>query len=207
MSQAEDVVHGRICACRAMRTQSTTHVLEDNGQYEVHAQSSCKRAVRIDRFGDTSFDIQLESVRGLEIPVMLINGIAYERAQPTQRMHWVIEPMGKVRMTQSDKWKKGPKMRPVVRRYWAYHDRLRELGVTVENGDEVHFHIQMPKSWSKSKKALHDGTPCLSKPDTDNLVGGLVDAVHENDAHIWWYRDTSKRWTSKPSSIIIIRRV
>lgn len=206
MSQAEDVVHGPICACRAMRTQQTTHQLHPTGGTESHSAQSCGRRVRIDRIGDTSVNVNIESLRGMQMPVVLINGLPYEAHGPRQRMRWEVEPMGKVRMTQSDKWKVGEKARPCVKRYRAYHDALRALGVTVEPGDGIHFHIQMPPSWSKKKRALHDGTPHRQKPDIDNLIGGLLDGVLDEDKGIDRLGETSKSWTAKPSSIIIIRR-
>ncbi len=115
---------------------------------------------------------------------------------------WVVEPMGKVRMSQRDKWAK----RPVVVRYRAYHDQLREMGVTLEPGDEVHFHIQVPKSWSAKKANQHDCMPHQQKPDLDNLLGGLLDGVLDEDKTFWSFGPTSKRWTTKPSSVTIIRR-
>ncbi len=117
-------------------------------------------------------------------------------------MVYVVEPMGKVRMSQRDKWAK----RPVVVRYRAYHDQLRAMGVTLEPGDEVHFHIQMPKSWNPGKRKLHEAQPHQQKPDLDNLLGGLLDGVLAEDKTFWSFGPTSKRWTTKPSSIIIIRR-
>jgi hypothetical protein len=38
-----------------------------------------------------------------------------------------------------------------------------------------------------------DGRPHKNKPNVDNLVKGLMDAVYEDDAHIWaaWFE---KRW-------------
>lgn len=127
---------------------------------------------------------------------------AYEA--PKHRVFtWTVEPMGKVRMSQRDKWAK----RPVVVRYRAYHDQLREMGVTLLPGDEVHFNIQTPKSWSAKKADAHDAVPHQQKPDLDNLLGGLLDAVLEEDKTFWSFGATSKRWTTKPSSIIIIRQV
>jgi Holliday junction resolvase RusA-like endonuclease len=116
---------------------------------------------------------------------------------------WDIEPMGKVRMSQSDKWKVGDKARPCVKRYRAYHDKLRAMGVTLVNGDSVFFHIAMPESWSAKKKAMHDGQPHQQKPDLDNLLGGLLDGVLEEDKTFWSFGRTSKRWTSGPSCIIV----
>lgn len=187
-----------------MRTQNTTHIMGTEREY--HARHACAQLVRINRFAETAVDLQIESLRGLQMPVVLINGLPYEAHAARQRMRWEVEPMGKVRMTQSDKWKVGAKARPCVKRYRAYHDALRALGVTVEPGDELHFHIQMPPSWSNKKRALHDGTPHRQKPDIDNLVGGLLDGVLEEDKGIDRLGETSKSWTAKPSSIIIIRR-
>src|SRR5690242_5545197 len=98
-----------------------------------------------------------------------------------RRFVWNVAPVGKVRMTQSDKWKK----RKCVVAYRAYHDELRELGVTLEPGDEVHFHIQMPLSWSLKKREAMHGMPHDQKPDLDNLLGGLLDGVLEEDKTFW----------------------
>jgi Holliday junction resolvase RusA-like endonuclease len=207
MSQAEDVVHGHLCACRAQRVgNGAFYVMGDNGT-EAHTLQSCRRTMRVDRIGDTSLDIRFEPLAAIAMQVVLINGVVYDRRGLAHRMRWEVEPMGKVRMTQSDKWKVGEKARPCVARYRAYHDALRALGVTIEPGDEIHFHIQMPPSWSKKKRALHDGTPHRQKPDIDNLVGGLLDGVLEEDKGIDRLGETSKSWTAKPSSIIIIRRI
>ncbi len=124
------------------------------------------------------------------------------REGPPHAWQWLVEPMGKVRMSQRDKWAK----RPVVVRYRAYHDRLRELGVTLVPGDEVHFHISCPESWSEKKRAARNREPHQQKPDLDNLLGGLLDAVLEEDKTFWSFGPTSKRWTSGPSCIIVIRR-
>lgn len=123
-------------------------------------------------------------------------------ARPTyRRFEWVIDPIGKVRMTQSDKWKK----RLVVQRYRAYHDQLREMGVTLEPGDAVTFWLSMPKSWSEKKRAEMAGAPHQQKPDLDNLLGGLLDGVLEEDKTFWMFGETKKLWTAKESRIIIIR--
>lgn len=123
----------------------------------------------------------------------------------TRVFRWTIEPMGKVRMSQSDKWKVGEKARPCVKRYRAYHDALRELGATLEPGDELHFHIRMPDSWSKKKRIALNSEPHKQKPDLTNLIGGFEDGVLEEDKGIWCLGATSKRWTEKESCIIIIR--
>lgn len=86
-----------------------------------------------------------------------------------------INPMGAVRQTQADRWKK----RPSVLRYRAFGDELR-LAAAAQNfvlGERciLIFEIEMPKSWSKKKKELHAGKPHKSKPDNDNAVKSCLD--------------------------------
>ena len=101
-----------------------------------------------------------------------------------------ITPCPKPRMTQADKWKK----RPPVMRYRAFADEVRLRGVTVdESRSQVIFTIPMPKSWSKRKKLEHDGEPHRQKPDIDNLAKALLDALFEDDSHIWRF-SAEKRW-------------
>lgn len=101
-----------------------------------------------------------------------------------------IKPNTKPRMTSSDKWKK----RPCVVRYWAFKAKVRELGIIVpEGGSHIIFYIPMPKSWSKKKKSEWSGTPHQTTPDKDNLEKALLDAIYDNDAHIWDSRVT-KVW-------------
>lgn len=95
---------------------------------------------------------------------------------------YFIDPVSKPRMTQRDKWKK----RPATSKYWEFKDKIKEHKVTVpECGAHVTFYIAIPKSWSKKKKLQFDGEPHQQKPDIDNLIKALLDAVYEDDAHIW----------------------
>lgn len=92
--------------------------------------------------------------------------------------HFVLteEPMGKPRMTQADKWKK----RPAVVRYREYADRLRLLCTGI-NPDAIGLswtaYFEMPKSWSKKKKAAMKGKLHRQKPDRDNVDKGILDAL------------------------------
>ncbi|WP_372809350.1 RusA family crossover junction endodeoxyribonuclease [Litorivivens sp.] len=105
-------------------------------------------------------------------------------------MKYPITPMGKPRMTRSDKWKQ----RPAVMRYRSFKDEVRLHGLTVpESGAHIMFVLPMPKSWSKKRKAEMNGKPHQSKPDIDNLTKALFDAIFEDDAHIWDHRST-KVW-------------
>ena len=43
---------------------------------------------------------------------------------------------------------------------------------------------QMPVSWSKRKRAAHDGAWCTTKPDVDNVLGAVMDALFGEDAAV-----------------------
>jgi Holliday junction resolvase RusA-like endonuclease len=102
-----------------------------------------------------------------------------------------IAPVPKPRMTQRDKWKK----RPCVLRYRAFKDKVRVYRVTLPQPCRVVFWLPMPRSWTDTEKRAHDGQPHQQKPDLDNLLKALGDAVHSNDAHLWNIQ-AEKRWTS-----------
>lgn len=111
---------------------------------------------------------------------------------------YLITPMGKPRMTRSDKWKQ----RPEVLRYRAFKDEVRLNKVSLpERGYHITFVIPMPKSWSKKKKAEMNGKPHQQKPDKDNLEKALLDAIFEDDCRIWDGR-VSKVWGETGKIII-----
>lgn len=102
-----------------------------------------------------------------------------------------IVPCPKPRQTAGDRWKK----RPRVMRYRAFADECRLRGVVLPSeGASVTFALPMPKSWSKREREAMEGQPHQQKPDLDNLVKALADAVHSDDSHIWHYRELKKVW-------------
>lgn len=106
-----------------------------------------------------------------------------------------VTPVAKPRMTQRDQWAK----RPAVVRYRAYCDALRgyagrEGFELPDAGAHITFVIPMPPSWSKRKRAAMDGAPHQQKPDVDNLLKGLFDALRPDDAAIWQVAGMEKRW-------------
>lgn len=111
-----------------------------------------------------------------------------------------VPPMGKPRMTQSDRWKK----RPCVLRYRAYADELRlrfreqriDPDVFLERYTLL-FGIPTPPSWSKRKRAEHIGKPHRQKPDKDNLEKAVLDALVERDERVFDGR-VLKFWTESP---------
>lgn len=93
-----------------------------------------------------------------------------------------IVPVPKPRMTQRDKWAK----RPAVMRYRAFCDECRANNMTIDDrGACIIFTLPMPKTWSAKKSALMDGTPHQQKPDIDNLIKAVFDAVLKEDCHVW----------------------
>lgn len=51
----------------------------------------------------------------------------------------------------------------------------------------------MPKTWSKAKRDKMDGMPHKTKPDIDNLMKALLDAIYGEDCQIWKI-SAEKRW-------------
>jgi Holliday junction resolvase RusA-like endonuclease len=42
----------------------------------------------------------------------------------------------------------------------------------------------MPASWPEARRAAMIGKPHANKPDIDNLIKALLDAVFRDDAHV-----------------------
>jgi Holliday junction resolvase RusA-like endonuclease len=123
-----------------------------------------------------------------------------------------IVPMGKPRMTQSDKWKTDPnhpdpkkRKREAVQQYHLWQNKFRlqanKLGYNLGETIEAVFFIPMPNSWSEKKKKLFNGMPCKETPDTDNIIKAICDTLKKNDKSIW-YQNCQKRWAYYGSIII-----
>jgi Holliday junction resolvase RusA-like endonuclease len=110
------------------------------------------------------------------------------------RYEFKLDPIGKPRMTQRDKWIK----RDCVMRYWNFKDLLKLQAkklkfIMPDSGYHLKFYIPMPKSWSKKKQSAMMGKPHQGKPDKDNLEKAFLDAVCADDSYIWDGR-VSKFW-------------
>ena len=86
--------------------------------------------------------------------------------------------------------------------YRAFADKLRAQAkrkklILPADGMEIFFYIPMPASWSGAKKVRMHHMPHQQKPDLDNLVKALFDALCEDDSHIWRLSRVEKRWASK----------
>lgn len=126
---------------------------------------------------------------------LLDKGIYYEPSPSGKTFIIPIIPKPKPRMVKSDAWKK----RPCVVAYWQWKDQLNiaanQVGLNdlPDSGFHVTYHLPMPESWSKKKRAQMNGRPHQSKPDGDNLQKALQDCLCKTDQHIWDFRVT-KLW-------------
>ena len=109
-----------------------------------------------------------------------------------------IKPIGYVRRTRADAWKK----RPEVLNYYAFLDELRwKLGnFKLENCFEIIFGLPFPDSYSEKKKEQLLGMPHQIKPDLDNLIKAASDGLRgvgeNNDSRIYKFR-SEKVWSKK----------
>lgn len=93
-----------------------------------------------------------------------------------------IEPVPAPRQVRSDTWRPSP----AVVRYRQFKDEVRRLGIQVpEAGATIVFYLTMPPSWSQKKRREMAGRPHQQKPDVDNLLKALLDAIFENDCQVW----------------------
>ena len=117
--------------------------------------------------------------------------------------HYPILPVPKPRMTRSDKWKK----RPATDRYWAFKDLCKLHRVDLpKSGARVIFVIPMPKSWTKQKREIFNLQRHEQKPDLDNLIKALGDAIYQDDSCISDIHAT-KIWGVVGEIVIRTRRV
>jgi len=114
-------------------------------------------------------------------------------ATARESIYLPVTPYGKPRMTQRDKWMR----RPCVIRYRQFCDAVRAswpAGVPYPaEGAHITFYLPMPKSWSRAKRDAHRGQAHQGKPDVDNLLKAVLDALHTDDAFVSDVRIT-KRW-------------
>lgn len=110
-----------------------------------------------------------------------------------------IDPCAKPRMTRSDKWKK----RKVTENYWQFKTELRKqakemglvsLPIVIKL---MEFGIKMPDSWSEKKKQKMENEYHIQRPDLDNLIKAINDALCDEDSHIAEIRLAKKIWVKK----------
>lgn len=106
-------------------------------------------------------------------------------------------PIGMPRMVRGDRWK----VRKCVAVYRAFADRAR-LIVTGHHhrkleepvlGLYVTAWFPLPESWSRAQKLRAAGGPHRQRPDGDNILKGVADALLAEDGQVAVMR-CAKRW-------------
>ncbi len=113
------------------------------------------------------------------------------------------------------------KARPRVTNKGTYmpleYTKARETlqGLYLEKGGELNtaglielsidFIFAMPKSWSKKRRVATDGKWCLKKPDLDNCIGAVMDALLANDSHVASIKRCRKVWSYEDMIIITLK--
>lgn len=125
-----------------------------------------------------------------------------------------IEPMGAVRMTQRSKWKDKTAQKYLRYKHFIGVTAKRNIPEPSERPISVTlaFYYPIPKSWSKKKKdeANDQGIMPAVKPDIDNCIKGVFDALNG----IAWKDDnlvvdvrSFKRYSNKPMIVVTIEEV
>lgn len=111
---------------------------------------------------------------------------------------YLLEPVPAPRMTRAAAWSTSPG----VVRYKAFRDEVRRRKIELPIPFAVEFYLKMHPSW------LHpecEGMEHKDKPDADNLLKGLIDAVYYKrkggDSHVHSFVVT-KRWSIEGHFII-----
>lgn len=105
-----------------------------------------------------------------------------------------ITPVPAPRQTRFSRF--NPKHQPGIARYQAFRDEVRTLGVRLPERPAIRFEFPVPKS---GKARI--GKPHQQKPDLDNCVKALLDAVHGDDAHVWAF-SAEKRWAAEGAIVV-----
>lgn len=89
------------------------------------------------------------------------------------------------------------KARPRVTRYGTFmpddYEASRQalmllFGGKILTDKPLHLSVvavrSMPKSWSRGRRRETDGQVCLTKPDLDNILGAVMDAILDKDSNV-----------------------
>ncbi len=117
----------------------------------------------------------------------------------------LLEPVPAPRMTKASRWSN----EPGVLRYKAFCKEVRRRGIALPVPFAVQFFLQMGKAQQASSNGLlpsYAGKAHLQKPDADNLLKGLIDAVFwrkkGGDSHVFGFV-VDKRWSEAESHFIV----
>lgn len=108
-----------------------------------------------------------------------------------------ITPIGYKRMTRFSKFN------PEMQSYYVYKGMVGALAIQkrfkLPDQFQVVFIVPMAPSWSKAKRELMEGRPHQQKPDVDNLLKALLDALRPGADQTIWDVSARKLWGNKGS--------
>jgi len=112
-----------------------------------------------------------------------------------------IKPIGKPRMTKSDKWKK----RECVQKYWDFKDNINKEAVKqnfqLSNKIQINLYFKPSQSLSIKKQNELLNKPHQTKPDLDNCIKSLLDCLSNADQTIH-YIIASKQYANYDKIVI-----
>lgn len=116
-----------------------------------------------------------------------------------ERMTYLLEPVPAPRMSRSSAWS----LEPGVLRFKAFCKEVRRRGIVIPVPFVVEFHIA---GRGNTGRGHEPASPHLFKPDCDNLVKGLIDAVFYQkkggDSHVYALA-ARKLWSEAESHFIV----
>jgi Holliday junction resolvase RusA-like endonuclease len=86
---------------------------------------------------------------------------------------------------------------------WLFKEAGGQLNIEGHVSLTVAFRFKMPESWSKKKREATNGSYCGKKPDIDNCIGAVMDALFANDSRVIMIK-AHKQWSYEDSIFIII---
>jgi len=115
---------------------------------------------------------------------------------------YLFEPVPAPRMTKAASYSD----KPGVVKFRAFCAEVRRREIELPGAFRVEFFLAMPPSWTEAHRDHARGETHNVKPDLDNLVKALMDAVFYKrkggDSHIWCVV-ASKRWSEAESHFIV----
>lgn len=107
---------------------------------------------------------------------------------------YLIVPVPAPRQNRRSRWNAAKA--PSIARYHAFCDQVRSMKVQVPPSCYLRFEIPVPKSGRD-----RIGSPHTQRPDLDNLVKALLDAVFGDDSHV--YRVLAEKFWAGEGAILV----
>ena len=90
--------------------------------------------------------------------------------------------------------------------YYKYKEAInlycKSKGFVLSDRISITFYMPIPKSVTKKERAERLGHPHQFKPDLDNLIKAVKDALCEEDSSIYYYEKMEKIWSLEGKIII-----